>query len=152
MQTGWQQLDPEQSARNPFVLRPAFVSTPAQHLHDGQPSQHAHVCCVCCASNRLLQLLLELPWPSTTTQLTSSSTDPTTTAHLAAQHQQDPHTAACAAAAISCFLSLLHHCIATYPAAARLYAGALAQSQELGAVLCSGLSCPREAVVTPLLQ
>lgn len=127
-----------------------LISTPAQHLHDGQPSQHATVCAVCCASNRLLQLLLELPWPSTTSQLTSSSTDPST-AHLA-QQQQDPHTAACAAAAISCFLALLHHCIATYPAAARLCAGALAQSQELGALLCSGLSCPLETVVTPLLQ
>lgn len=53
---------------------------------------------------------------------------------------------------MSCFLTLLQQLLSTYPAALRLCAAAVAQTEELGALLCAGLSCPLEAVVVPLLQ
>jgi hypothetical protein len=90
----------------------------------------------------ILQMLLETPWPNSTS-LSAPSPD---------QPYQDPHTAACAAAAVSCFLTLLQQLLSTYPAALRLCAAAVAQTEELGALLCAGLSCPLEAVVVPLLQ
>lgn len=100
-------------------------------------------CLLCCACVfRILQQLLDLNWPDNTT-LSDPSTHP---------DHPTPQSAAYAAAAVSCCLSMLHSLISTYPAAARLAGGALAQSQELGAVLCAGLSCPLPAVVTPLLQ
>jgi hypothetical protein len=106
---------------------------------------------VCC---RILQLLLELQWPTAANLAHPNPDLYPSTAH-ATQHQHHTQPAAytaTAAAAVSCFLSILHQLVSTYPAAARLCAGALAQSQELGAALCAGLSCPLEIVLTPLLQ
>lgn len=101
---------------------------------------------------RLLQLLLELPWPPCTTNSTNNSLDasqahPSTSAHPSTQHAE-----AHAAAAVSCSLGLLQHLVSTYPAAARMCATALTRSEQLGQVLCAGLGCPLEAVVTPLLR
>lgn len=85
---------------------------------------------------------MQLPWPHSRRHLPAD----------ALSTQADALPPATAAAAVAASLALLQELLLTYPAAARLVAGALQQSDVLAAVLCSGLSCGLEAIVTPLLQ
>lgn len=101
---------------------------------------------------RTLQLLLELPWPHSS--ILADYNNPST-AHQGSQHpgQANLHpTSARATAAVACCLSILQQLVSTYPAAAHLCATALTRSEELQGLMCDGLGCPLEAIVTPLLQ
>lgn len=56
------------------------------------------------------------------------------------------------ATAMSCCMSILHHLVESYPAATELCVRMLIRSEQLWGVLCAGLQCQYDVIVTSLLQ